>query len=131
MHQPEIHVTIGASEPTPLADRSFETKRSRGLARTQALKALTMGRQTVYAVRMPDGVIKIGCTSKLWSRRNSLGSGSEIIGFIFGDFGDEAAIHERLKPCRARGHEYYRPVPEVMAEVNAMRDVWNLPHVDR
>jgi hypothetical protein len=96
---------------------------------TQAIALLTQGRPTVYALRMPDGVIKIGCSSDLARRRQRLGLDSEILGFMHGDFETEAAIHSQLRPYRARGQEYYHPVPAVLAVVNEMRDQFNLPHL--
>ena len=101
---------------------------SRGWARAQALRVLAPG-QVLYAIELPDGVIKIGCTRNLYYRRRMVGRGAEILGFIPGDLDDEKAIHAELKPHRARGHEYYRRTPEVLAVVNRMRDAYNLPHL--
>lgn len=53
----------------------------------------------------------------------------EVLGFVAGDMADEAQLHARLTAHRARAIEYYCPPPEVMAEVNAMRDAWGLPHL--
>lgn len=38
-----------------------------------------------------------------------------------GTLADEQAIHQRLVDHLHHGREYYRPPPEVMAEVNALR----------
>lgn len=107
----------------------IETPLSRGKDRAEALRALTMDRTVVYAMRLRDGLIKIGCSSQVWHRRAVLSG--ELLAFRFGDFDDEAAIHASLKQHRARGHEFYHPTAEVMAVVNAMRDDWNLPHIAR
>lgn len=106
-----------------------ETPKGRGHVRTQALKALIGDRSVVYAIRTPDGLIKVGCSASLWNRRRSLGAAAEILAFRFGDFDDEQAIHRALAEHRARGREYYHPTPAVMAMVNDMRDEWNLPHI--
>lgn len=106
-----------------------QTINARGHDRTQALKALTMGRPVVYAARLADGTIKIGCSASVWDRRRSLGIGAELIGFVFGTIDDEQAIHESLAAHRSRGREYYHPAPAVMAVVNEMRDRFGLPHI--
>lgn len=93
--------------------------------RGRAIDALVQGRQVVYAFRLADGTIKIGCTSNLRARRNHY-VGSDILGFMFGDYEDEQAIHVELVQHRARGHEYYHPTPEVLAVVNDMRDTFGL-----
>src|SRR4051812_35828898 len=106
-----------------------ETKRSRSLVRAEAVRLLTDGQQTIYAVRLLDGTVKIGCTGDLVARRRTLGIGAEILGFVPGDFEDEQAIHATLRPHRARGREYYHPTPAVLAVVNEMRDCFGLPHL--
>lgn len=108
-------------EPTCLA-------RSRGRDRAEALRSLTMGRTVVYAIRVKDGTIKIGCSSQIWRRRAVLSG--ELLGFTFGDFEDEKAIHATLVAHRRRGREYYHPADDVMAVVNDMRSRWNLPPLD-
>lgn len=93
---------------------------------TRALRALTAGVESVlYAVRLPDGVIKIGCTTDLATRRLSYRDG-EILAFIPGTFADEKAIHKTLAPHVAWGREWYRPAPAVIAVVNEMRAHFNL-----
>lgn len=92
-----------------------------------AIGAMTQGRHVVYAMRLPDGVIKIGCCKDL--ARRAYGLHGEILGFRFGDFAEEKAIHANLVEHRARGHEYYHPTPAVMAVVNELRDEFNLPHI--
>lgn len=104
-----------------------ETPKSRGHDRAQALRAIVGDASVVYAIRMRDGVVKIGCTQRLWRRVNEVGG--EIIAFTLGDLADESAVHEGLRDHVAHGREYYHPTPEVLAAVNAMRDEWNLPHI--
>jgi hypothetical protein len=92
-----------------------------------AVNALTHGQQVLYAIRCPDGAIKIGCTKRLAIRSYQLHG--QILGFTFGDFPDEAAIHDRLRPHLAHGQEYYHPTPAVMAVVNDMRDTFGMDHI--
>lgn len=95
--------------------------------RTEALAALQGSNSVVYAMRVPDGAIKIGCTTNLANRASSLHG--EILGFRPGTFADELAIHHSLIPHRARGREYYRPTDQVMAVVNDIRSHFNMPHI--
>jgi hypothetical protein len=94
--------------------------------RAEALRALIGDRSVVYAIRLRDGIIKIGCSANVRSRRNFY-TGSEIVGFRFGDYADEQAIHAQLRSSVARGREYYHPTAEVLAVVNDMRQDFNLP----
>ncbi len=97
-------------------------KRTRAEAkeRAEALRILIGGRQVVYAIRLADGTIKIGCTGNLQLRRDHYPDG-EIIGFTFGDHDAEQAVHRQLRASVARGREYYHPTPAVLAVVNDMR----------
>lgn len=94
---------------------------------TPTLQSYLDGAHVVYAMRLEDGIIKIGCTKNLANRSFQLHG--QIIAFRLGDFDDEKTIHEDLKPHRARGHEYYHPTPEVFAYVNDMRDDFGMPHI--
>lgn len=90
------------------------------VSRWQSLAALG---PVIYAIRLDGGVIKIGYTTKLPERevllRSQHGSkSSQVVGFAFGDYADEQAIHERLSDeielaavCAAH------PTPEVLAVV--------------
>ena len=93
------------------------TPAQRNHDRAQAIRALTGGEQVVYAARLPDGTVKIGCSGNLASRRRCIAPGAEILGFMPGDYDDEQAIHQTLKAHRARGWEYYHPTPAVLAVV--------------
>lgn len=95
--------------------------------RSTAIHALTRGIKVVYAMRVPDGAIKIGCTSNLPNRLSGLHG--EILAFRPGDFADEKELHLKLAAHRNRGREYYNPTPEVVAVVNDMRDHFGLPHL--
>lgn len=103
------------------------TKRDRNLDRAAAIRALTGGQQTIYAMRLTDGTVKIGCTGDLATRRRMVEAGAEVIGFMPGTFEDEAAIHKGLVQHRARGREYYRPSQDVLDVVNTMRSRFSLP----
>lgn len=97
--------------------------------RAAAIDAVIGDRSVVYAIRLADGIVKIGCTANFRSRRRQFGSGTRFLAFRFGDVEDEQEIHGRLVAHRARGREYYHPAPEVLAVVNQMRDEFNLPHI--
>lgn len=119
MHQGTSLVASGATE----------LRQNRCRDRSQAIRALCGGERVIYAIRLRDGVIKIGCTARLDRRRAWFGPDAEVVGFIPGDFDDERAIHDSLAPHVERGREYYRPEPPVLAVVNQMRDRFNLPHL--
>jgi hypothetical protein len=85
--------------------------------RNEIMRALG---SVVYAVRLPDNVIKIGCTTNLPARLSALGA-EELLAFKPGSYDAEELIHESLVSHRHHGYEYYHPVPEVYAVVNEMR----------
>jgi hypothetical protein len=89
--------------------------------RAAAIDAVIGDRSVVYAIRLADGIIKIGCTSNFRKRRRDFGAATRLLGFQFGEVADEKRIHTQLRQHRARGREYYHPVPEVMDIVNSMR----------
>ena len=112
--------------PLSKSDLVTETKHRRGRARGEALRSLIPhGEPVVYAIRLVDGVVKIGCTRNLPKRR-AFYPGGEIIGFRFGDEDAERAVHARLRSSVARGREYYHLTPEVLAVVNEMREDFGL-----
>jgi hypothetical protein len=97
------------------------------ISRRQALMALG---QVVYALRTPDGLIKVGCTTDLdtrlrWFRCHV--AEPELLCFLAGGFDLEASLHDRFAASRAHGREWYHPTPEVMEWVNATRDSLGLP----
>lgn len=95
--------------------------------RAFALRTVTDGRRVVYAMRVPDGAIKIGTTVDLANRLSALHA--ELLGFMYGDHDDESNLHRQLRAARVRGREYFRPTEDVLAVVNGMRDQFNLPHI--
>jgi hypothetical protein len=104
----------------------------REVSLTAALRLLG---PVVYALRLDDGVIKIGYTTNLEDRRHTVckqsGSQSaEVLGFrIGGTYAEEQAIHDSLRAHVAKRVEYYHPTAEVMAVVNDLRSTLDLPHV--
>jgi hypothetical protein len=95
---------------------------------SSTIQALTCGAHVIYALRLTDGTIKIGCTKDLANRASSLQG--KILGFRPGSFDEEAEIHATLKPHRARGWEYYEVAPAVLAVVNELRDHFGLDHLE-
>lgn len=84
---------------------------------------LTALGEVVYAIRTKDRLIKIGHTTNLATRRRHFSSRpKDLLAFAPGTLDDEQTIHAALTPFRARGHEYYHPVPEVLTVVNEMRE---------
>ena len=98
------------------------------LTACQAMEALG---DVVYAIRLPGDTIKIGWTTNLAQRKRSwrLRDNHGILAIKPGTYAEEQAIHARLTPYRKHGAEYYRPTPEVLAEVNTLRDAVGLDPV--
>mgnify|MGYP006888288391 FL=1 len=101
------------------------TPASRDIDRRQAIDALAEGSSMVYAMRLQDGLIKIGCSRHLAQRRVQLGG--EVLGFMPGDFEAAKKLHDELWACRAKGREYYHPTPHVVTVVNRLRRHHSLP----
>lgn len=98
---------------------------TRGHNRTQHLNALG---PCVYAVRTPEGLIKIGHTSRLGYRVSGLGGVESIIGLrLGGTWDDEQAIHDHLDGEAVQGREWYTDTPPVVAVVNEMRSEMGMP----
>jgi len=86
----------------------------------------------VYALRVPDGAIKIGYSTDLPNRMRRFvrTSEAEILAILpGGTLAEEQAIHARLRDHVAYGREFYHPTPEVVAEVNGMREQIGLDHL--
>jgi hypothetical protein len=96
---------------------------SRRLERARALIALR-GVSVVYAMRLSDNLIKIGCTTNVSHRRKQLRG--EVLAFMLGGPIEERAIHARLVDHRHHGREWYYPTPGVLAVINEMRDTLGL-----
>lgn len=112
----------------------FRTSRRRSRAekveQTEAIRALLGDTESVlYAVELPDRIIKIGCSTNFAARRTAYRD-AVILAFRPGDRMDERDIHMQLAPYRARGIEYYYPHAPVLAVVNEMREYFNLPPVE-
>lgn len=75
----------------------------------------------VYAIRTPDGWIKIGFTTNLSQRSSQLGGYKALLAWRCGSMEDEQAIHASLNGQAIRGREYYPPTADVLSTVNAMR----------
>ena len=98
--------------------------------RRAILEALANLGEVIYAIRCPDGLIKIGWTTRLRHRRYFYGGGFDaILAVIPGTHDEEQALHERFRPYRAKGHEYYHPTPEVLSFINEIRERAGIPPV--
>lgn len=114
--------------PAP-ANQAPNTRTLRG-HQNKALAAIQAGQSLVYAVKFPDGIIKIGCSSNLAKRMDAYRcDGGELVGFMPGDYALEQEIHKTLREHLTRGREWYLGVPAVIAIVNEMRDGFNMPHI--
>lgn len=112
-HNRHIHgVAVGGMEEQRLTAEVTTQERN------SVLRALG---SVIYAVRLPDNVVKIGHTGNLASRSQRLGT-NELLAFRPGTYADEQQIHRGLTDHRHHGREYYHPTPEVLALVNGMRD---------
>lgn len=88
------------------------------------------GVEVIYAIRCPDGLIKIGHTTDLQNRRRHFDSDpTAILAVKPGTYDDEQAAHDALRESCARGREYYRPTPEVLAFVNEIRSGYGLESI--
>lgn len=80
--------------------------------------------EVVYAVTTPDGLIKIGFTTNLSSRVNSLKCRwADVLVVIQADIQYEKAMHRRFSAHVARGREYYHRVPEILEWINNERSL--------
>ena len=110
--------------PQPNRYRGFTwglPQTSIGVSGRELLSALG---SAVYAVKVPDGLIKIGYTSNPRNRIQSLGIGtSAMLALILnGTLADERAIHARLRGHAVKGREWYSDTdPAVLAVVDEMR----------
>jgi hypothetical protein len=90
-----------------------------------------VGAELIYAIRCPDGVIKIGHTRNLSARRRHFDTTPEaILAIKPGTYAEEQAVHTRLSGSVARGQEYYHPTPEVLAYVNDLRSALGIQPVE-
>ena len=75
----------------------------------------------LYAIRIADGTIKIGFSTKIYQRLVHLGPLADVLAIVPGTWEDEQAIHRSLRPHVAHSREYYRATPAVLSVVNDMR----------
>lgn len=109
-------------EMRPQAERPKAEK----MVRSRAIRAIQSEGTAIYAARLTDGTIKIGCTNDLARRIRSF-TGCDLLAFRPGDFDEEREIHAALKAHRARGREYYHAAPPVLDVVNELREHFGLP----
>lgn len=88
------------------------------------IREFQAGEPLIYAMELADGTIKIGCTRDLARRRSQLDG--ELLGFKFGDFDEERAIHRSLAASCIRAREYYSRTPQVVAFINELREPFDL-----
>jgi hypothetical protein len=85
----------------------------------------------IYAVRMADGLIKIGWSGHPGERTSRLAGINNILGIRLGATReDENEIHRRLDGHAVRGREWYADTPAVREVVNAMRAEMGMPPLD-
>ena len=88
----------------------------------------------IYAVKVRGGLVKIGYTSNVRNRVQSLGVGTEamLAMLLNGTFEEERAIHARLRGHAVKGREWYSATdPDVVAIVNEMRAEMGLEPTER
>lgn len=91
---------------------------------TQAASRLTEDGSVLYAIRLSDGIIKIGWTSNLcrrWRQLVNTDKAEQFLGFTFGSRDEETELHRQLSAHVARGREYYHPHSDVLEIVNNWR----------
>lgn len=121
---PRVRVNRG----TAFSDVEAERKATAEISSPQALAAISAAGDVVYAVKLEDGLIKIGHTKRLHIRRAQLQG--KMLGFKFGTYDDEQDVHNALQAYTAHGREYYHPTPEVLEVVNEWRAELDLPLLD-
>ena len=88
----------------------------------------------IYAVKVKGGLVKIGYTSNVRNRVQSLGLGKKALlaMLLNGTFEEERAIHARLQGHAVKGREWYSATdPDVVAIVNEMRAEMGLEPTER
>ena len=111
-------LSVFQADTSSRPQRRVKKNRPHGLG--PVLKAFQNGEPMIYAMRLADGVVKIGCTTDLAHRRSQLDG--DLLAFRFGAFEEEAAIHRALAKDVVRGREYYTLTDAVLAFVNELRD---------
>lgn len=104
-----------------LSSKTVSAEAARLAAIRTCLREL-VGVDLIYAIRCPDGLIKIGHTRNLNHRRKHLDTAHDaILAVTPGTHTEEQALHATLRTSVGRGQEYYHPTPEVLAYVNGLR----------
>jgi hypothetical protein len=122
MPQPKGSVHFFSGATRKFAERNATTAEDdrRNLIH-EALRDLA-GIEVIYAIRCPDGLIKIGWTADINLRRKPYGADPTIILAVRpGSYDEEQDLHRRLRESCARGREYYHPTDEVLGFVNEIR----------
>lgn len=89
------------------------------------------GIEVIYAIRCPDGLVKIGHTADLLARRRHFDTDpTAILAVKQGTYDEEQAVHATLRASCARGREYYHPTAEVLGFINAIRHDCGLDPID-
>jgi hypothetical protein len=105
-----------------LGDRVKDSPAPDVVRRRAIYEAMADLGDVIYAIACPDGLIKIGFTTKLLHRRHQHGAAFEdILAVMPGTYEEEQLIHQSLREHVARGQEYYRPHPDVVDFVNEIR----------
>jgi hypothetical protein len=117
-------VTVrGQSDDYQPTRHSVTTRQDRMRLIHECLRDLA-GVELIYAIRCTDGLIKIGWTQDLMSRRRHFASSDApeaILAIQPGTYEQEQALHQQLASSLARGKEYYHPTEQVLSLVNAIR----------
>lgn len=87
--------------------------------------------ECVYFMRTSDDLIKIGHTANLAKRKGQFGGRwADLLVAIPGTLADEQSLHRKFSHHRARGREWYRPVPEIFDHINEIRHRCNIGPVE-
>lgn len=118
--------TLRRATHTPYVQQVSHTKR----------EALNLIGPSLYAIWLPAiQAVKIGHSSNPYNRLKSItsatGGKGHLLAIVPGSTrDDEQAIHDGLPDSdRAKGREYYRPTPAVLAVVNKMRAAIHRPPI--
>lgn len=99
--------------------------------RADRLAALSDLDRSIYAIRTPDDLIKIGFSQSLGRRLRSYGINldniEDLLMVMPGTLQEENALHKRFRPHLIRGREYYRPARPIIEFVNGVRVKAGIP----
>ena len=87
-------------------------------------RTATRGLSIVYYLRLPDGLIKIGTTSRPLDRigEHRRKSGSvEVLAIEFGDDQLERMRHNQFRSWRVGRAEHFEPSTELQAHIDGLR----------